>query len=159
MKFLDKTLTFLENFLAGISLSLAALLTMLNIVMRYFFNRSFIWGEEAVVFLVIYSAFIGTSIAMRYREHITVDILGTLVRGKGVRALEVLSVLLILVYCLIIGAFGWLMVTDPSAIHTITPSLKLPLWIPEISIPVGLTLLFIRAAEVLWKTVRGIPHS
>lgn len=128
---------------------------MAGVIARYVFNQSIFWSQEAVIFLVIFSTFIGAVVVLRHDEHVNVDILPTLLGARGKRFLAVLSALLMLVYCGLIGAYAWLMVAEPAARNTITPALKLPLWIVELAVPVGLTLMFLRALEILYRTIRG----
>jgi hypothetical protein len=45
---------------------------------------------------------------------------------------------------------------EPFSTATVTPSLKLPLWVVEAAVPIGLTLMFLRALEILVRTARGV---
>ena len=54
-----------------------------------------------------------------------------------------------------IGFYAWILVTEPAIRNTITPALKLPLWVVYIGIPIGLTLMFVRSIEILYRTARG----
>jgi TRAP-type C4-dicarboxylate transport system permease small subunit len=47
------------------------------------------------------------------------------------------------------------MVTEPAARNIVTPALNVPLWVVQISLPIGLTLMFFRALEILYRTARG----
>jgi TRAP-type C4-dicarboxylate transport system permease small subunit len=59
------------------------------------------------------------------------------------------------VYLVSIGFFAWALLFEPFSTSTITPSLKLPLWVVEAAVPVGLTLMLLRALEILVRTARG----
>ena len=74
-------------------------------------------------------------------------------RGKWVFAM--LGTLLLVIYCGVIGAYAWILIFEPAASNTITPSLKLPLWVVELSLPIGLTLMFLRSMEILYRIARG----
>lgn len=128
---------------------------MAGVIARYVFNQSIFWSQEAVIFLVIFSTFIGAVVVLRHDEHVNVDILPTLLGARGKRFLAVLSALLMLVYCGLIGAYAWVMVAEPAARNTITPALKLPLWVVELGVPMGLTLMFLRSLEILYRAVLG----
>src|SRR5690606_39170473 len=45
-------------------------------------------------------------------------------------------------------------ITEPFSRTTITPALKLPLWVVELSLAVGMTLFFIRAVEMTIRALR-----
>ena len=74
---------------------------------------------------------------------------------RGNRVLVALSALLVALYCGVFGFFGWLMVTEPAARNIVTPALNVPLWVVQISLPIGLTLMLFRALEILYRTARG----
>jgi TRAP-type C4-dicarboxylate transport system permease small subunit len=60
------------------------------------------------------------------------------------------------VYLVSIGIFAWLLLFEPFSTSTITPSLKLPLWVVEAAVPIGLTLMLLRALEILVRAARGV---
>lgn len=151
----DQILTWIENFLAAATLGAAAVIAITGVILRYVFNSVIFWGEEAVIFLIIFSTFMGAIVTLRHNEHVNVDILGFLLGERGKRWLAVLSAVIIVIYCGVIGFFAWVMITEPAAHNTITPALKLPLWVVELAVPIGLTLMFVRALEVVYRAARG----
>ncbi len=155
MSRLDRVLTWIENTIAAASLGLAALLAILGVILRYTFGYVIFWGEEAVIYLVILSTFVGAAVTLRHNEHVNIDILPLLLGERGKRAVAVLGALITVVYCAVIGGYAWIMITEPAALSSITPALRLPLWIVQLSVPIGLTLMLVRALEILYRTARG----
>lgn len=158
----DQILTWIENGIAGLALGGAAVIAILQVLLRTFFNYIIFWSEEAVVFLIIYSTFIGAVITLRHNEHVGVDLLSVLLKERGKKALAALSALLVALYCAAFGVLGWIMITEPAATDVVTPALKLPLWVVQIALPIGLTLMFLRALEIVYRTVRygqGFPEA
>ncbi len=150
----DQILTWVENGLAGLTLAAAAIIAIIGVILRYVFNYIIFWSEEAVIFLIIYSTFIGAVITLRHNEHVGVDVLSLAFKERGKWVLAVLKSLLVAVYCAIMGGFGWLMITEPAAQNVLTPALKLPIWIDELALPIGFSLMFLRALEILYRTAR-----
>ncbi len=155
MSRLDRTLSMIENTIAAASLGLAAFLTILGVILRYAFGYVIFWGEEAVIYLIILSTFVGAAVTLRHNEHVNIDILPLLLGQRGKRAVAVLGALVTVVYCAVIGGYAWIMITEPAALSSITPALRLPLWIVQLSVPIGLTLMLVRALEILYRTARG----
>lgn len=155
MSRLDRTLTWFENTVAAASLGLAALLAILGVILRYTFGYVIFWGEEAVIYLIILSTFMGAVVTLRHNEHVNIDILPLLLGERGKWAVAILGALITVVYCAVIGGFAWLMITEPASQGSITPALRLPLWIVQLSVPIGLTLMLVRALEILYRTARG----
>lgn len=158
----DQILTWIENGVAGLALSGAAIIAITQVILRTFFNHIIFWSEEAVVYLIILSTFVGAVITLRHNEHVGVDLLPALFKERGKRAFGVLSALLVALYCGVIGTLGWLMLTEPASLSVVTPALKLPLWVVQLALPIGLTLMFLRALEIVYRTLRygrGFPEA
>lgn len=157
MSFLDRVLTRVENVLAAGSLGLAAAIAVAGVLSRYLFGHVLFWSEEAIIYLVICSTFFGAVITLRKGEHVNVDLLPILLKKRGKRVMAVLAALMLLVYLGSIGFFAWLLIFSPTAADTLTPSMKLPLWVVELAIPIGFTLMFVRGLQILYRVVRDRP--
>lgn len=151
MKKLDRTLTWVENVLAAGALGLAALISIINIVIRQF-GASWFWTEESVIYLIIFSTFFGAVITLRHNEHVSVDILGAFFKDRGQKWLALVGGVVTLLYLGIMSVLGWMLLAEPFSRATVTPVLKLPLWVVESAVPIGMTLMFLRAVEMLWRT-------
>lgn len=162
MSRLDSILTKVENVLAAGSLGAAALLAIVAVILRTFFNEIIFWSEEAIIYLVIFSTFLGSVITLRHNQHVNVDIIAVFMKDRGKKVMAVIGTLVLLVYLGIVGYFGWLLIFEPQTQNTITPAMHLPLWVVTLSLPIGFTLMFLRALEILVRTLRGqdpYPHA
>lgn len=151
MKQLDRVLSSVENVLAASALGLAAIISIINIIIRQF-GQAWFWTEEAVIYLIIFSTFLGAVITLRHNEHVSVDILGVFFKEKGKKWLALLAGLVTLAYLGIMAVLGWMLLFEPFSSTTVTPVLKLPLWVVESAVPIGMTLMFLRAIEMIWRT-------
>jgi TRAP-type C4-dicarboxylate transport system permease small subunit len=151
----DRVLTRIENVLAASALGLATVIAIVAVLLRYLFGVFLFWSEEAIIYLIIYSTFLGAVITLRHNEHVNVDIFGAFLKKRGRRALAVIAAAITVVYLACIGFFAWLLLFEPFSTSTITPSLKLPLWVVEAAVPIGLTLMLLRALEILVRNARG----
>ena len=157
MKQLDRALTTIENVIAAGTLAAAALISILNVILRQF-DKSWFWTEEAVIYLIIYSTFFGAIVTLRHNEHVSVDILTVFFKERGKKWLAMVAGVVTIAYLVIMGYFGWQLIAEPFSWSTVTPVLKLPLWVVELAVPLGMTLMLIRAVEMLWRTWRhGLP--
>ncbi|USQ79751.1 TRAP transporter small permease [Ornithinimicrobium faecis] len=159
MRQLDRALTTIENVVAAGALGLAALISIVNVILRQF-DMSWFWTEEAVIYLIIYSTFIGAVITLRHNEHVSVDILGVFFKDKGKKWLALAAGVVTIIYLVIMAYLGWQLLAEPFSSTTVTPVLKLPLWVVELAVPLGMTLMLLRALEMLWRTWKhGVPTS
>ncbi|WP_226984296.1 TRAP transporter small permease [Brevibacterium aurantiacum] len=155
MKTFDKYLSRVENFLAGASLIGATALAVFAVLLRNITGDVLFWSEEAIIYLIICSTFFGAVVTLRHNEHVAVDIMPTLLKGKKKKFFVVLGGLMTLIYAGFIAYLSWALISEPFSRTTITPALKLPLWVVELSLAVGMTLFFIRAAEMLIRAIKA----
>jgi TRAP-type transport system small permease protein len=60
--------------LVGVALAAMVLLTLMQIVWRYFFSAAFVWVEEASVMILIAATWLGIAYLWLERRHIDVDL-------------------------------------------------------------------------------------
>lgn len=63
----------LEDWLTVLVMAALALITFVNVLVRYFTNSSFAWTEEISVFLMIVLALVGGSAAVARDRHIRIE--------------------------------------------------------------------------------------
>lgn len=152
---LNRILTTVENVLAAGTLAAAVLIAFLAILLREVLGIFVFWSEEAIIYLIIFSTFFGAVVTLRHQEHVNVDIAAIFLGKRGKKILALVAATLTLVYLAVIGYFAWLLLFEPFSSDTVTPALKLPLWVVESAVPIGLTLMFLRAIELLVRVARG----
>lgn len=80
----------------------------LQIVSRYTgLIPRYIWTEEAARFCFIWVIMLGAMIAVREGTHFEVDVLPTPKSARGEAALRLLVAVLMLVFALVFGWYGW----------------------------------------------------
>jgi len=162
MSRLDTILSRVENVLAAGSLAAAALLAIVAVILRTFFNEILFWSEEAIIYLVIFSTFFGAVITLRHNDHVNVDVIAVFLKERGKRVMAVIGMLVTLIYLGAVGWFAWVLIFEPQSSATVTPALELPLWVVTLPLPIGFTLMFLRALEILVRLIRGLdpyPHA
>lgn len=72
---LDRTLEKLEYRLIVCLLTLMILLSFGQMVSRNFFHQALVWGDILLRQLVLWTGFLGASLAVRQNKHISIDVL------------------------------------------------------------------------------------
>ena len=130
-------------------------LILFQILGRYVFNYSIAWSEEAAIFSQVWLVMLGTGIAMRNRNHVGVDVLIAICPRAVQRIAKAASFLLgvWLLIVIIIGSFSLI------AIGLIVKSaaLQIPLAIPYIALPVGLSYFLLEFALATLPEIRDGP--
>lgn len=73
LKFLDKILTFFEDWTLFVAVMVALVSLFCSVVLRYGFNYSLAWADELVREVIIYTTFIGCCSAVKNRTMIKID--------------------------------------------------------------------------------------
>ncbi|AJE46313.1 TRAP transporter small permease [Celeribacter indicus] len=95
-----------ENLIAFI-LGAMTLITFVNVVLRYGFNRSLIWGLEVVLILFAWLVLLGISYGFKKTSHLGVDALVNVLPHRGRRVLAILSALVCIAYAALLMKGAW----------------------------------------------------
>lgn len=76
---LDKALTFFEDWTLFITVMVAMISLFFNVILRYGFSYSLSWSEELVREVILYTTFIGCSVAIKNGSTVRIDALVQLV--------------------------------------------------------------------------------
>ena len=128
-------LSWVLNGFVGTAFFGMAVLIIVLVILRYFFNSSVPGGPEALRFAFIYTTFIGAAVLVGRREHIAIHIVINKFPEPIRRALDLLVHLLIValhIYLLVLS-FRWIAVTGGN----MAEELKFPLRYVQIALPIG----------------------
>lgn len=96
-----------EEVIIAAILGVMVILTFVNVVLRYLFNESLIWGLEVVLVLFAWLVLFGISHAFRITAHLGVDAVLNLMPPKGQRVLGIISALCCIAYALLLMKGAW----------------------------------------------------
>lgn len=141
----------IELYLIGLLGAVALLLSLYVMVTRYLVPHIAIgWGEEAVVYLLVWSLWLSGSQLVYNNNHIRTDLIPHLLSDIGKRWLERFHYLVGALFC--VGLFTASLEVVQFALEvneTSESSLQFPLWVYYLSIPTGLALMGIRYLQQL----------
>ena len=142
-------------FAAGL-LAAATLVVCQMVVMRYFLKASTVWQTEFVIYSIVASTFIGAPYVLLHRGHVNVDLVAIYTRGRVRFALALAGAILSLLLCLVLTWAGghYLFEAWRGGWHTETVW-ALPLWIPLLSMPIGMGLLALQFTADIACLVTG----
>lgn len=100
------TQNFEENAIA-LLLGLMTLITFANVVLRYGFNASIIWGQEVVLILFAWLVLFGISYAVRVTAHLGVDAVINLFRADTRRKIAIFAGVICIAYAFLLLKGAW----------------------------------------------------
>ena len=149
---LDGIVSRVEKALMVAFLSLMILTAFAQIVLRNFWGVGLAWSEPLVRYLVLWVGFIGAALATREGRHITLEVLARRTPGRGSRVPEALSQLCSALVCALLAYAAMKFIHDEAQIGDRT-FLDLPVWIPELIIPITFAVMALR---FLLRTIRAL---
>ena len=147
---LDEKISRVEKILIAALLTAMILLAFSQIVLRNFFSTGIDWGDSLVRYLVVWVGFIGAAVAVREGKHLTIDVLSRGAGGAGSRIIRSISHFISAVIC---GVLTWASIKFVIVEVQMgsTAFFDLPVWIPELIIPVTFGLMTLRYGLCLWQ--------
>lgn len=105
VKIVDKILDFIEIYVNGILLLAMCVIIFLQILFRHL-DMPLVWTEEIARFLFVWIIYLSTSLAIKRKRHLSIDILPLFLSKRGKLILTLISDLVGLVFFIIIGIYG-----------------------------------------------------
>ena len=113
-----------------------------EVIARYFFIRPTIWAAELSQLCLIWGCFLAMAHLLSMRRHITVNAVTNLLPRGGQKLCAGVALVCVVVFSLIVAYWGWDIFHDSFVRGRTTGSLlNLPVWISELSVPVGFGML------------------
>jgi len=146
-----KNLSQLCGIVSAALIGMAIIIVCQMVVMRYGLNASTVWQTEFVIYSLVASTFIGSPYVLLVKGHVNVDLLPHYMGARGRYVLAIIANLLGLSFCAILTFVGFELFHEALMNNWTTDTIwKLPLWIPYISIPIGIGILSLQyVADIL----------
>jgi TRAP-type C4-dicarboxylate transport system permease small subunit len=141
---------------AALLIAAAVLVICDMVIERYIFNLTTIWQIDAVTYCIVGATFIGSPYVLMTRGHVNVDILPLHLKGRGRFVLALITMLIALAFCVVIfilcAAYWYEAYSEMWRSNTVW---RARLWIPYLSMPVGLGLVILQYIAELLALVTG----
>ena len=141
---LDAVLTVFENAVLTLGTALAVIVATVQVVLRYGGGTGLFWAEEFVVYAVVWTSFLAASAAVRYGDHLSVELI-RLVTGRGVaRAVTLAISALGIAFSISLVVLGAGLAMNAHDFGQTSSALQMPMWIVYLVMPLAGVLMTIR---------------
>jgi TRAP-type C4-dicarboxylate transport system permease small subunit len=151
-----KLLSRIAGVVAALLIALAVLVICDMVVERYVLNLTTVWQIDVVTYSIVGATFIGSAYVLMHRGHVNVDILPQHLGPRGRFALALFTIVLSLAFCtalfVLCTQFWYEAWTSNWRSNTVW---RARLWIPYLSMPVGLGLLVLQYLVELLSLATG----
>lgn len=145
----------LEEWLLAAILAAMTLLSFVQVVLRYVFNSSILWGLEANFYLFGWLVLIGAAYCVRVKAHIGVDAVVKLMSPSMQRWIGMLVVLLVIFYTLLMLYGSWVYLDRLFILDVEAEDIPIKRWILSLCLPIGFALFLARLVEMGWRIATG----
>ncbi|OGA12174.1 MAG: hypothetical protein A2W68_13205 [Betaproteobacteria bacterium RIFCSPLOWO2_02_64_14] len=146
----------MERWLLAVSMAALCIITMANVVVRYFTNFSFAFTEEISVWLMVFMTLVGTATAFRSGSHINVTLLLDRLASGARRATELFALGASSLMFAIVAWYGARMAWDDFRYDVTSPALGWPQWIYSLWLPLLSALIVLRLLHVFRVRLRAV---
>ncbi len=151
-------MTLVFAWLAAWLFALSGAMLSYEVVARYFFLAPTKWAAELSQLCLIYGTLLSMSWLLQNRRHIQINAVTIRLPEAVQRGVAVVTMLILIVFCVYVTAYGWTIFSDSFERGRTTGSLlDLPSWIAELPVPVLFAVLGIQAVIEIWKLLSGQP--
>jgi len=129
------------------------LVIVIEVIRRFVFDYSSLWGEEAARYAFLYLVWIGAAVGVRNRAHIRFSMLTDVLPPRGAASLSAVSHIAIVV----LAVFALYLSIDPVVTSlrygSVSEGLRLPRAWFLVAVPFGFTLVVLRSIGVLIEDI------
>src|SRR5262245_52668785 len=144
----------IERALLAIAMGLLCVITMANVVVRYFTSISFAFTEEISVWLLVVMTLIGAATAFRQGKHIAITFV---VDRVGPRPRQHLALFGLAASALMFGLIVWYggrMAWDDFRYDVTSPALGAPQWLYSVWLPALALFILLRLLRMIRRKRR-----
>lgn len=157
-----RTVSYLSR-IAGVAaaflIGIAVLVICDMVIERYILNRTTIWQIDVVTYTIVAATFVGSAYVLMTRGHVNVEILPLHIGPRARYWLALATGLLALGFCVVLwvacALYWYQSYSEGWKSDTVW---RARLWIPFLSMPIGLGLLVLQYVAELLALVTGRTH-
>jgi C4-dicarboxylate transporter, DctQ subunit len=155
LKKLDKAASHIEEWTLFVIVMVALISLFFNVLLRYGFNYTLAWSEELVRIVIIYSTFVGASVAVKQRAMIRIDAI-VQIFPKLKTGFTFYTNILMLVFASMMIYYGYKMTHLQFLTSQKTIIMQIPLVVVYAVMPVTGVMVFLRTVQVMIQDVISI---
>ncbi len=145
----------LEKIVAAAAMAAMCLITLGNVIARYFTNYSFAFTEEYSIALMVVVTMLGASLATAVDRQIRITWFASLLPHRGQWVAEIVATLATILMFVLLVILGGRVVWDEYRFEVTSPGLGEPQWIYTLALPLLSAAVIGRAVGHLIRVLRA----
>lgn len=146
-----------EEYLLVGSLVFNVILVFVQVIMRSVFNYSLSWSEELSRYIFIWQTWLGASTALKYNEHIKVELIFSFVKNKKIQnVVRFLANIIWFLFSLFLAYNGWELVQSMIARNALSSGMRVPLAFIYVTLPFSSFIICLRLLPIIYNDITNI---
>ncbi|WP_053362810.1 TRAP transporter small permease [Bacillus sp. FJAT-27251] len=146
-----------SGYLSGLTILLATLVIVHQVIVRYFFGGSTIWQTEFSTYLVMFTTFVGAAYGLKHNSHVGIDVLVNRLPLKPKSILRIITSLLSFLLTSVVAWKAWEMWHHATELEWKSSSVWAPpLTYPYFILPLGMTLLSLQFIVIIYDEFKNL---
>ena len=137
---LDRVLSGFEQVVLALGVLLMAAISVGNVIGRFVFGESIAFAEELNQFLIVLITFVGIGYAARMGRHIRMSAIYDQLPDIGRKLLMIVICLVTAAAMFVLAYYSYVYVASVAASGRIAPSLRVPVYLTFLWVPVGFVI-------------------
>lgn len=137
----------IEEILLSILLMTMLVICTMQVFWRYVLESSLSWSEECARYIFVWMVWIAAAYATKRMRHLRITALQEIAPKDKQWIFDLFSLIMMTVFAVIFSVNATQVVIKVHHTGQLSPAMSLPMWIPYLSVPVGITLLGFRAVQ------------
>lgn len=159
----DKTVRFgiltVPQIILGILILLGIAINFANVVGRYVFLAPIIWAEEIMIYIMVWTVFIGAVLVSWDGRHLKMDFFSIMLPSPWKETINFISTAAFLIVCLFVIPKSFTVTEMMVNLNQLSVVAEIPMSIPHVAILIGFVLMFIAVAYRFRSHVLGTLES
>ena len=144
------------GYVAATLIGLGVIVVCHMVFVRYVLNQNTIWQTDFVIYSLVAATFVGSPYVLLTRGHVNVDVLPHYLGPRARYWLAVFASVLSLVFCLVIAVLTFEFWKEAWDNRWVSDTMwRSRLWIPYVTMPIGLGILSLQCIADLLELVSG----
>ncbi len=153
IRWLDENI---EQYFIVVLTAIMTVLLFLQVLFRFVLNLPLAWVEEISLYAMVWLCYFGSSLAIKKREHLKMEIITNFLNLKAKKVFDMISLLLFFLFATFVLYHVTLLTMDILNRGQVTAVLEIPKWIPYAGVPVAFFLMIIRMIQDFVKTIQEL---
>lgn len=148
---LDRVLYAIESNIAMICFVVMGLAVLYGIVMRFVFRAVNQYGEEVSRYMLVFAAYMGVSINVRVKGHLSVDLFVDRLPIKAQKVVRIFTgIVQILTYALLV-VLSIQFIKMQMSVGQVSSAMRLPMYVVYMTFLLGFSVSTLRSIMLFWN--------